>query len=149
MIDYPASLPPPLRSGYSLQHVSPLMRTQLESGRARQRRKYTSVPTMAQVSWLFTQGQAQLFEAWFRWDLKDGAEWFFADLRTPMGLQPYECRFADMYSGPSLVGRLHWQFSATLEIKERQTLTEGWEAAPSFVINSEIFDFAMNEEWPE
>jgi hypothetical protein len=148
MIEYPAGLPKPLRSGYGLQHVSPLMRTQLETGRARQRRRYTSVPTMAAVSWLFTQGEAQLFEAWFRWELMDGAEWFAAPLKTPTGLQPFECRFADMYSGPELVGIDMWKFTAEIEIRERQTLTDGYELLPSIVLRPDIFDLAMNREWP-
>lgn len=147
-IDYPAGLPLPLRSGYDLSHVSPLMRTELQSGRARQRRRYTSVPSMASVSWSFSQSEAQLFEAWFRWTLSDGAEWFNATLRTPLGLMPYECRFADMYNGPALVGIDRWQVSATIEIRERQTLSIGFDALPSMVLSPDILDRAVNQEWP-
>ena len=147
-IDYPAGLPLPLRSGYDLSHVSPLMRTELQSGRARQRRRYTSVPSMASVSWSFSQPEVQLFEAWFRWTLSDGAEWFNATLRTPLGLMPYECRFADMYNGPALVGIDRWQVSATLEIRERQTLASGYDVVQSLVLSSDIFDRAVNQEWP-
>ncbi|MEN9903707.1 MAG: hypothetical protein RLZZ555_272 [Pseudomonadota bacterium] len=148
-INYPAELPLPLRSGYGMNHVSPMMRTDLESGRARQRRRYTSVPSIASVSWVMTQSEAQLFEAWFRWTLSDGAEWFNATLRTPLGLRPYECRFAGMYSGPDLVGVDRWQFSADLEIRDRQTLSVGWDVLPSFVVNADIFDTAVNREMPQ
>jgi hypothetical protein len=148
-IDFPEGLPKPLRSGYGVNHVSPLMRSELQSGRARQRRKYTSVPSIASVSWLFTQSQAQAFESWFRWEIVDGAEWFNATLSTPMGLQPYECRFVDMYSGPELVGINLWRFTANLEIRERQTFGEDWqEAVPDYILYSSIFDRAMNQEWP-
>lgn len=148
-IDFPAGLPRPLRNGYGLNHVSPLMRSELQSGRARQRRKYTSVPSIASVSWLLTQQEATIFESWFRYDIVDGSEWFNAVLRTPMGLQPYECRFVDMYSGPELVGITHWRFSANLEIRERQTLQDGWgTAGTEFVLLADIFDEAMNQEWP-
>ena len=147
-IDYPTGLPLPLRNGYDINHVSPLMRSDLQSGRARQRRRYTSVPSMASVSWNMNQQQAQLFEAWFRWELVDGSEWFNAELRTPLGLQSYECRFADIYSGPQLVGVDRWVFQAMLEIRERQTLADGYELLPSFVLYPDIFDRAMNQEWP-
>jgi hypothetical protein len=147
-IDYPADLPLPLRSGYGLNHVSPMMRTELESGRARQRRRYTSVPSIASVAWVFTQSEAQLFEAWFRWTLSDGVEWFNATLRTPLGLMPYECRFVEMYSGPDLVGMDRWQLGASLEIRERQTLSTGWDVLPSFVMDPAIFDRAVNQEMP-
>lgn len=148
-LDFPVDLPLPLRSGYGLNHASPLMRSELQSGRARQRRIYTSVPTIASVSWIFTEQQAQLFEAWFRWQTADGAEWFNVRLSTPVGLQEYEARFADMYSGPELIGRGHWQITAQLEIRERQTLAQGWsEFASPYILMSDIFDKAMNQEWP-
>ena len=147
-IDYPVQLPTPLRNGYDTNHISPLVRSELVSGRARQRRRYTSVPTIASVSWLFTQQQAQIFEQWFRWTLSDGAEWFNATLRTPMGLQPYECRFAEMYQGPKLAGITLWQFEANLEIRERQTFPDGWEIGYEYILMSDIFDYAMNREMP-
>lgn len=95
-----------------------------------------------------SQSQAQAFESWFRYELSDGAEWFNVQLRTPIGLQSYECRFADMYSGPQLVGVDRWVFQAMLEIRERQTLADGYELVPSIVLYSDIFDRAMNQEWP-
>lgn len=147
-IDYPAGLPVPLRSGYGMQHVSPLMRTDLESGRARQRRRFTSTPIIAGVTWLMTQVQAQAFEAWFRWTLSDGAEWFNTRLSTPLGLQPYECRFAGMYSGPELVGVDRFRFSADLEIRERQTLPADYALLPSMILDQGIIDRALNQEWP-
>lgn len=47
------SLPMPLQEGYGFQPVSPLKRTQLTTGRARQRRAYTSTPTQASITWLW------------------------------------------------------------------------------------------------
>lgn len=147
-INYPDSLPLPIRNGYQVNHVSPMMRTELDTGRARQRRRYTSVPSIVSVSWIMNSQQAQVFEAWFRYTLFDGSEWFNAELRTPLGLESYECRFAEMYSGPVLVGKLLWQFTAELELSERQTLLSGWEDFPEFVLGSDIIDLAMNQEWP-
>lgn len=147
-IDYPAGLPHPLRSGYELNHASPIMRTDLDTGAAQQRRRYTSVPSIASVSWNFTQAQARTFEAWFRWNLADGVQWFNAVLDSPLGLMPCVCRFAEMYSGPDLVGVDRWQIGASLEIRERQTLSIGWDVLPSFVTNADIFDRAVNREWP-
>lgn len=147
-INYPDSLPLPIRNGYQVNHVSPMMRTELDTGRARQRRRYTSVPSIVSVSWIFTQPQAAVFESWFRYGLVDGSEWFNARLRTPLGLESYECRFAEMYSGPVLVGKLLWQFTAELELRERQTLFGDWSVAPEYVEFADLFDLAMNQEWP-
>lgn len=52
------SLPMPLQEGYGFQPVSPLKRTQLTTGRARQRRAYTSTPTQASITW-FMETDAQ------------------------------------------------------------------------------------------
>ena len=149
-IPYPEGLPCALRENYSLQTVSPLMRTQLESGRARQRRRFTNVPTMAQVSWNMSPGQGQIFEGWFRWLLKDGAEWATIPLKTPSGLADYECRFTDIYQGPTPIGADKWRYTAELEIMERQTLPQDWiELGSDFILNADLFDLALNQEWPE
>lgn len=147
-INYPSQLRPPLRENYSVQHVSPLLRTQMQSGRARQRRLFTSVPSMVQVSFHFgSEAEARLFEVFFQDTLKDGAEWFNAPLRTPMGFQNYECRFTDIYGPLELSGR-SWRTSAQLEIRERQTIGAGWAAVPDYVVHSDILDLAINREWP-
>lgn len=148
-IKYPSTLPTPLRMGYGMNHVSPMMRTELQSGRARQRRTYTSVPTIVDVSWLMDKNQAQIFEAWFKFTVMDGVEWFDCKLRTPLGLSEYYCRFAGMYAGPELVGIEMWKFTAQLEIKDRQTLNGDWSILPTFIDGMDIFDLAMNREWPE
>ncbi|ENF0685190.1 TPA: hypothetical protein ACRMX2_003751 [Pseudomonas aeruginosa] len=153
MIQYP-NICPPLREGYGFNPVSPLARTELQSGRARQRRRFTSVPTMASVRWRLTDTEAMLFEAWFRDQLVDGSQWFECPLKTPEtpnGLRTYIARFTDIYDGPDLVsGSLSlWDFTATLELRERPILDPGWTILPEFILHPDIFDIAMNREWPE
>lgn len=148
-INYPDGLPCAQREGYSLRHVSPFMRTEMDSGRARQRRKFSSVPTMASVAWVFENDtQAAAFEAWFREAINDGVEWFNMPLKTPVGLKDYVCRFTDMYEGPDLIGVSSWRISAQLEIWERPLMPDGWGLLPEFALGSSIFDIAMNREWP-
>lgn len=148
-IDFPKSLPCPLKEGYGLEHVSTFARTDMESGRARNRRKFTSVPSMTGVAWIFNDAQAQAFEAWFRDAIQDGADWFNCDLKSPIGEKPYVCRFTDMYKGPEPIGAKHWKITAKLEIWERPLLAPGWGLVPDFVAGMSIFDIAMNREWPE
>lgn len=149
-IDFPSGLPCPLRDGYDINHVQPFRRTDLASGRSRQRRIYTSVPTDVSVSWIFNDGQAAAFEAWFRDAISDGTDWFNCNLKTPIGsMAPYVCRFRQMYSGPQLVGKSLWRISAELEIYERPLMPPGWGLAPEYLIHADLFDIAMNREWPE
>lgn len=149
---YPTQLPLPMQNGYAIQHQSPFVRTEMQSGRARQRRAFTSVPSSVSVTWFFTKDfDCQLFEGWFRDALgaKDGENWFDMPLQTPLGTYQYQCRFADMYQGPQLVAFNKWQVSATLEIRERPILPDGWATImPGFILMPDIFDIAMNQEWP-
>lgn len=81
-------LPMPLMDGYGFKPISPLLRTEMTSGRAQQRRRYTSTPTQASVKWIFkTDALAQVFEAFFRDALKDGQSWFYLKLQTPIGVK--------------------------------------------------------------
>ncbi len=149
-LDYPDGLPWPIRDGYDFKSVSPFMRTNLDSGRARQRRKFTSVPTMCNVTWIFNgDTQVAAFEAWFRDALLDGEEWFNSPLKTPIGDGQYVCRFTDMYNGPTLVGLCAWRVSAVLELWERPLMPPGWGLLPEYLLGADIFDIAMNEKWPE
>lgn len=151
MIEYPREyLPLPLREGYAFQAVSPMQRTEMQSGRARQRRRFTSVPTMASVAWILSDVQAQLFEAWFEDALKSGSEWFDCPLKTPEGgIQNYAARFTDIYQGPALVGKSHWRFTAELELRERPILAPGWGNFPGLIAGQSLIDIALNREWPE
>lgn len=150
-IEYPTELPLPLREGYGMQHVSPLQRTEMDSGRARQRRRFTSVPTIVSASWLMTNGQAALFENWFKYAAMDGAAWFKCPLQTPSGgIKHYDARFTDIYSGPELVGTSHWRFTAEIELRERETLFKDWhEYAPGFIagLGGDVLSF-MGEAPP-
>lgn len=148
-IDYPSQLPAPLREGYAIQHDSPLMRTQMQSGRARQRRRFTSVPSVISVSWIMTEVEAQLFEAWFRWTTVDGSKWFNVSLSTPTGRKPRVCRFTDIYNGPTRLGPNRWRFTAQLEEIERDTLGSLDVDFPDEIIYSDLLDKTMNKHWPE
>lgn len=149
-ITYPDGLPCAIRDGYDLSHVQPFIRTEMDSGRARQRRRFSSVPTMANVSWIFPgDAYCAAFEAWFRDALHDGAEWFNMPIKTPIGEQEYVCRFTRMYQGPTLVGKGMWRITSVLEIFERPLMPPGWGLMPDYLINASLFDVAMNREWPE
>lgn len=147
-INWPAVLPCAQREGHSTKHTQPFQRTTMESGRARQRRKFSSVPSTQQFSWILTESQCLAFESWFRDALEDGAAWFNMESRTPLGQTAMVCRFQDMYAGPDLVGRDRWRVSAALEIWERPLMPPGWGLMPDYLAYADIFDIAVNRKWP-
>jgi hypothetical protein len=148
-LDFPESIQCFLRDGYGIQHVSPLLRTEMATGRARQRRLYKSVPSTIYASLMLSKTQAQAFESWFAGAADDGAKWFNATIKTPMGSKPYVCRFVDMYQGPTLVGHELWRVECPLEIYERQILPAEWgKFGTEFITDQNIIDIAANREWP-
>lgn len=153
MIQYPKELPYPDLSGYSMQHGANLMRTPMVNGRARQRRRYKTVPTFISLSWEMSHAEFALFEAWVRWDLKDGVEWFTGWANTTGFSRQVVQRFMGSDSAPPYTAREagydYWRVSVTIEIRERQTLPEGWQKAPDFILNAGKFDRLMNKVWPE
>lgn len=150
-IDWPKELGCTImQDGYSLKPVSPLLRTDLESGRARQRRKYTSTPMVASFNFLFTETQYMLFDGFFKHILTDGVSWFNMPLKVSIGYANYVCRFTDIYSEATVTQGRYWNVSAELEIWERPVIGKSWvEVAPGFLMHADIFDITMNREWPE
>lgn len=148
-INFPAGLPCALREGHSVRHVQPFSRTEMDSGRARQRRRFGSVPSMQRFSWLLSSAQATAFEAWFRDGINDGASWFNMPSRGPLGAVVLVCRFSDMYDGPNLVGKSHWRISAELEVWERPLAPVGWGLFPDYFTSASVIDVALNKKWPE
>ena len=146
MIKYPSVLPCFMRDGYELQTVSPLLRTEMSNGRAKQRRRYRSVPTYVSATTRpMTAGQAQIFETWWENELAGGSEWFEGPIKTPLGDEIRIMRFTDIYEGPILVGDNMWQFTFSLELRNRAIIPNGWQQdAPDFIINSDRFDILMN-----
>jgi hypothetical protein len=145
---YPAGLPLPLRDGYGLDKVNRIRSTAMDNGRAVQRLEVEDAPEFPSVSWIFSEPQSRLFNAWVTQVAKAG--WFTIRLLTDMGFDDVTARFVESPKRAELVGKYLWRWSATLEIEFEQMLPPGWaELLPDFILYSDIFDKAMNREWPE
>ena len=123
MLSFPDDLPLPVGEGYGFKPVSPIVRTPMASGRAMQRRRFFSVPTILPVSWLFTAEEAKLFEGWCKWGI-GWADWFLCPIKSPLGLKPTRARFTDIYEGPEFIADDLWRYTATLELFELPILNE-------------------------
>lgn len=122
-VTWPATLPLPSVEGYGVNPGEAILRTEMEAGPARQRRRFTQVPSRITVRWLFRREQFALFEAWYRWQAKEGAEWFAIDLLGGLGLVAHEARFTRQFES-RLKNALLWEVTSELEIRERPVLTE-------------------------
>ena len=122
-IHWPTTLPLPAIDGYSLHPGEAILRTEMEAGPARQRRRYTQVPSRISARWVFRREQFALFEAWYRWHAKEGGEWFEINLLGGLGLVVHEARFTRPFDAQPRSGVL-WEVSSELEIRERPTLDQ-------------------------
>lgn len=143
---YPLGLPLPLREGYGLDKVNCIRSTGMDVGRAVQRWEFEDAPEFPTVSWIFNDLESRLFNTWTK-SVKAG--WFTIRLLTDMGFDDVTARFVESPKRAELIGKFHWKWTATLEIEFEQVIDPEWaELLPSFLLNPEIFDYAMNREWP-
>jgi hypothetical protein len=119
MATWPDTLPRPLADAYGIQPVDPVIRTDMDVGAPRVRRRSRARNDRLQVVWQFTPAQAATFRAWYDDDTgaAGGAAWFDVQLDIAEGgLQSVEARFAEMWRG-ELQGKNQWRISATLEVR--------------------------------
>lgn len=141
-LTWPDALPSPTFEGYGVEPVDSILRTEMESGPARQRRRYTQTPTRLPVRWRFTGRQFAVFESWFKHKAKEGGEWFSIDLLGGTGMVSHEARFAGRGSSPYRAAPsrggpaegARWTVTSSLEVRESSVLSE------------EVLDITLIEE---
>lgn len=122
---YPGVLPLPLLAGYSLNQESNLIRTELTTGRARQRRRFVSVPSTATATFLFNAGQAAIFEGWITHALHGGSVGFNMNLKTPLGMRFCTVKFiTNPLEKCAPISPTLWQYQAQIEVEQRPIMTE-------------------------
>ena len=121
-ISWPAALPAPARAGYKIQPRPALIRSDMEQGSARQRRRSTATMTDVPAAFSLTQWQLLLFESFLEHRAAHGAQWFGIDLVGGVGLVAHEARFKGEVEIVPLGGGV-WSVTGTLEIRERPILT--------------------------
>jgi hypothetical protein len=136
MAQWNSTWPQPLISGYRLTPHDQTVRTDMEVGFARVRRRTTARHDKVNVSWQMSNAQFTEFRLWFD-DSQDGAGggsiWFEVPLAramaepfaasNPYGMSTAErawlnARFVGTYSA-ALEGNYFWLISAELELRSR------------------------------
>ena len=120
---FPKKLPYPTVEGYTIKPDEAIIRTEMEAGPARQRRRYSQTPSKISAKWIMSPEQFSLFEAWYKYHSQEGAEWFYITLLGGLGLIEQEARFTQQFEA-SLLNGLLWIVSSELEIRDRPTLSE-------------------------
>ena len=115
---FPTTLPKPSMSQYSLTPVNNVIRTDMESGPARTRRRYISVPTDVSVTWTLTRVELDAFQTFYREAIYDGAGWFLMPVVMGDGEALRKSRFKEPYRAETVANEHAWRVSATLEVME-------------------------------
>lgn len=116
MADYPSTLPAPLASSYSGEAANAVVRTDFDSGPARQRQRFTATPHQLNVSWRFSLAQMPVFRAFFKSDLNQGTDWFNMSLDIGDGFNNYVVRFTEPFKYSRNQNKF-WDVSARLEVE--------------------------------
>ncbi len=125
LIKYPSNLPAPLLNSHALKQQSNLLRTTMDSGHARVRRRFKSVPTFMTASWRCNNDDAAAFEGFITHALQGGAAWFLMEVLTPLGMVEHEVRFiTSPLEDYKPISAIWWEYHAKIEIKQRAVLSE-------------------------
>lgn len=90
---YPSQLPAPLRAGKQRRQAPSFRVTDSYRGRAYAQPIGTDTPVFWDLTFRFTQAQAQLFIFWFEYSIERGAAPFVMRIRTEFGLVLHELQF--------------------------------------------------------
>lgn len=116
---FPAALPKPSMQSYGYTPGNNLLRTEMDTGAARVRRRFIAVPTEVSVQWSFTQAEFATFEAFYRNGIYDGAAWFTMPIVKGDGEVMRLARFKEPYKAATEAREHLWSVTATLEVMEQ------------------------------
>lgn len=120
MATWPSSLPKPMINGYALNPVDQTIRTEMDVGASRVRRRTTARNDKVSVTWMMVDAQLAAFRTWLEdgaTGAAGGAAWF--NITLPIGTSgsaAVEARFAGPFKATE-VGGANWNVTAELEIR--------------------------------
>ncbi len=112
--------PKPLVDGYGVDPVDPVVRTDMEAGAKRSRRRSKVRNDMINVTWSMSDQVFLQFRDWFDSDegAGGGANWFVMPLAVGTGgVQAVSAKFSTMWKSIVVYGTLRWKVTATLEVR--------------------------------
>lgn len=114
MPTWPATLPQrPLVAGYGESRQSQVLRSSMDAGPPKVRRRFSAAAQNFNVQWRMDSTQLDTFTTFFDTDIQGGSLRF--DIPHPRSGTTVSARFQDVYS-ISALGGTNWNVSATLEV---------------------------------
>lgn len=110
-------------AGYELDAGTSFSRTEMDVGEARQQPRDPGGPVALRCSMEFSQDQMALFQAWYRYKIRDGADFFEMPLASGNTVAMVEVRFVRGYR-PRLMDKGVWMVQCDLEMRTLPLMTE-------------------------
>lgn len=118
-INFPTTLPNVMMSEYGFTPANANIRTEMDNGLAKVRRRFLSAPTEFNVKWELNRTELGIFEKFYQTDTTGGSAWFNISLVNGMGQTTYAARFKEPYKVQTTNREYLWSVSATLETLSR------------------------------
>lgn len=119
---WPKTLPLPLLSDYGIEDESMVLRTEMDDGLARQRRKSAARPSAIPVKLKFDSEQHAVFDSFLENECEGTAGWFLIKLLIPgFGVSEQVSRIKPGYKSKAN-GFNKWIVSGTIEIKKQPVI---------------------------
>jgi len=121
MASWPSTLPNPQVTNYTVSPQDETVRTPMETGSERTRRRTFARNDRVALVWQMTDGQYTAFRDWFdapsSAGINGGASWFTISLAIGSnGYRTVNARFVGPFQAASF-GILNWSVTATLELR--------------------------------
>lgn len=122
MESWPTTKLPDPSEQYSTEVSPSVVRTEMDSGFQRQRKRFSQDMTSIGVVFSFTPTQYALFQAWWKFKISSGADWFLMSVNIGGATGTQQVRFSSPYSGTYGGGR--WKVKAVLELYNVSPMSE-------------------------
>lgn len=120
LLTWPEAFPAP-SDQFQVDTQPATIRTNMEGGTVRQRRRYTTDYALLAVKWQFTDVEYGIFQAFVFNYLNQGSDWFKMSLPVAGGgLVQHAVRFVGGNFKASYVPVSNWDVTATLEVTDVQ-----------------------------
>lgn len=117
-VAWPSTLPIPKRAGHTYQPKMVTNRAEMNGGAARVRQMFSDRTTSFNINFILDVDQRKVFETYFKYDLKNGAEEFYLTVDSADGIGQKRARFIGTPSFDTSTGRNTVAVSASVEILE-------------------------------
>lgn len=124
MFDWDTTGLPLPTANFANKVTSSVIRTKMDSGRTRQRRRFTSGVRAVDVTFRFTDAEYALFQGVYKYKLSSGADWFTISLPLGDDFKDYTARFTGDTYQTNYVPVMNWDVKASMEVEDDSPLTE-------------------------